>query len=166
MHTPLKLLRVRQIDERTQPWRQLAEQEAPRRGWIRAIRQAVGMTTSQLASRLGVSRQAVVDLQRREVEGGVTLSALRKAADAMDCDLLYAIVPRRPVKEMLWNRARAVATKRLERIAHSMHLEDQGVPSDEHKQEVEDLAAQLMRDFPRGLWSEEVTSRPNRRASA
>ena len=156
MNTPFKLLRVRQIDERTRPWRQLREQAPPRVGWIRAIRQALGMRTSQLAARLGVTKQAVADLERREAEGSVTLSALRKAANAMECDLLYAIVPRRPVKDILWSRARAVAAKRLERIAHSMHLEEQTVPSEEYDQQVEDLTAELMRSFPRELWGEDV----------
>jgi predicted DNA-binding mobile mystery protein A len=115
------------------------------------------MTTSQLAARLRVTRQAVLDLERREAEGSVTLSALRRAANAMECDLLYAVVPRQPVKDILWSRARAVAAKRLERIAHSMHLEDQTVPSEEYNQQVEDLTAEIMRNFPRELWSKEVT---------
>lgn len=156
MNTPLKLLRVRQIDERIRPWRQLREQSPPRGGWIRAIRQVLGMRTNQLAARLGVTQQAVVDLERREAEGSVTLSALRKAANAVECDLLYAVVPRRPVKDILRSRARAVALKRLERIAHSMHLEEQTVPSEEYDQQVEDLTAELMRNFPRELWSEGV----------
>lgn len=157
MHTPFKLLRVRQIDERTSPWRQLREQTPPRGGWIRSIRQALSMTTRQLAARLGVTQQAVVDLERREAEGSVTLSALRKAANAMECDLLYAIVPKRPVKDILWSRARAVAAKRLKRITHSMRLEEQTVPSEEYDQQVEDLAVEIMRGFPRELWSKEVT---------
>ncbi len=158
MHTPLKLLRVRQIDERTNPWRQLREQRPPRGGWIRAIRHALGMSASQFAARFGVTtRQAVIDLERRESEGSVTLSALRKAANAMECDVLYAVVPRRPVKDILWSRARAVAAKRLEKIAHSMHLEKQTVPSEEYDQQVEDLTAELMRNFPRELWGEGIT---------
>ncbi len=154
MHTPLKLLRVRQIDERTLPWRQLAQQSPPRAGWIRAIRKAIGMTTGQLASRLGVTRQAVLDLERREVDGSTTLATLTRAANAMECDLLYAVVPRAPVRQMLLSRARAIAAKRLDRIAHSMHLEEQSVPSEEYDHEVEDLAAQILRDFPRDLWSD------------
>ncbi len=157
MKTPLRLLRVRQIDERTSPWRQLAQQPPPRAGWIRAIRQAIGMTTSQLALRLGVTRQAVVDLERREVGGGVTLATLTKAANGMECDLLYAIVPRAPVQETLLNRARAIAAKRLGRVAHSMKLEEQAVTSEEHDRQVEDLAAQILRDSPRALWGEGTT---------
>ncbi len=154
MHTPLKLLRVRQIDERTSPWRKLAQRSPPRGGWIRAIRKAIGMTTSQLGSRLGVTRQAVLDLERRESAGSVTLATLTRAANAMECDLLYALVPRAPVQQMLLSRARAIAAKRLARIAHSMSLEQQSVPSEEYDHQLEDLAAEILRDFPRELWSE------------
>lgn len=152
MTTPLKLLHLRQIDERTSPWRQLAEQRPPRGGWIRVIRKAIGMTTSQLATKLGVTQQAVTDLERREVGGNVTLATLTKAANAMECDLVYAVVPRMPVHEMLHNRARAIAAERLNRVAHSMDLEDQGVTPEEHSRQVDDLAAQILRDSPRVLW--------------
>lgn len=154
MNTPLKLLRVRQIDERTSPWRKLAQRSPPRGGWIRAIRKAIGMTTSQLGSRLGITRQAVLDLEHREAAGSVTLATLTRAADAMECDLVYALVPRAPVQQMLLSRARAIAAKRLDRIAHSMDLEEQAVSSEEYERQVEDLAAQILREFPRELWSE------------
>jgi predicted DNA-binding mobile mystery protein A len=154
MDTTLKHLRLRQMDERISPWRPLVQHVPPRGGWIKAIREALGISTSQLASRLGVTRQAVMDLERRERESTVTFAALRRAADAMDCDLLYAVVPRTPLRQMLWSRARAIAAKRLGKVAHSMQLEEQAVPSEEHDQQVEDLAAQIMRESPRELWSE------------
>jgi predicted DNA-binding mobile mystery protein A len=112
------------------------------------------MSARQLAARLTVTRQAVADLERREVEGTVTLAALRKAADALACDLIYAVVPRRPVSEMLRGRARAIAAERLRGVAHSMHLEDQPVPKEEFDRQVEDLADQIMREFPRDFWAE------------
>jgi len=148
-------LRMRQVEERVAPLREAAKQPVPKSGRIKAMRQALSMSTSQLASRLGVSRQAVRDLEIREVDGGVTLSALKRAADAMECDILYALVPRKPIMEVLEDRARAIATERLGRISHSMHLEAQGVSSEEFDREVEDLAALILREMPRELWSEE-----------
>lgn len=156
MHTALKRLRIRQLEERTLPWRTIDPASPPRSGWIRAVRTALGMSTSQLASRLSITRQAIADLERREVDGTVTLAALRKAAEAMECDLLYAVVPRQPVREMIRARARALATERLKRVAHSMHLEDQSVPQAEFDRQVEDLADQIIEEFPRDLWTESV----------
>lgn len=154
MNTALKKLRVRQLEARVAPIRELTRTPAPRGGWLRAVRQALGMSTRHVATRLGITRQGVTDQERREVEGTITLAALRKAANAMDCDLHYAVVPRRPTGEILRDRARGIALQRLGRIAHSMRLEDQAVPDDEFDQQVEDLIDQVLRDFPRNLWDE------------
>lgn len=112
------------------------------------------MTATHLGSRLGVTRQAVLDLERREVEATASLAALARAADAMECDLVYAVVPRQPVGEILQSRARAIAAARLKGVAHSMGLEAQSVPSPELDRQVEDLAAQILRDLPRDFWGE------------
>jgi predicted DNA-binding mobile mystery protein A len=156
MFTPLKQLRLRQLDKRTAHWRQLGSLGPPQGGWLRAIRDALGMSAGQLAVRLGVTRQAVADLERRETDGTVTLAVLTKAADALDCDVVYAVVPRKPLYEILRDRARAIATNRLKGVAHSMNLEDQSVPEEEILQQVEDLADQIIQEFPRDLWTEPV----------
>jgi len=112
------------------------------------------MSASQLAARLQVTRQAVADQERREVDGTITLAAMRKAAGAMGCDLYYAVVPRQPISDMLRARAREVAARRLRGVAHSMSLEEQTVPDQESERQVEDLADQIVRDLPRDLWTE------------
>lgn len=154
MNTSLKKLRLRQLEARAAPIRDLAKTPPPRAGWLRAVRQAFGMSTTQLAARLGMTRQGVTDLEGREADGTVTLAALRKAADALGCDLYHAVVPRRPMNDMMRERAREVATRNLARIAHSMRLEDQAVPDEEQRRQVEDLADQLLRDLPRHFWDE------------
>ncbi|MDH5197747.1 MAG: mobile mystery protein A [Gemmatimonadota bacterium] len=154
MNTPLKKLRVRQLEARAQPIRGLAETPPPRGGWLRAVRLTLGMSARQVASRLGITRQGVADQERREVDGTITLAALRKAARALDCDLYYAIVPRRPTGEILRERARRVAATQLRRIAHSMNLEEQHVPGSEFQLQVEDLADQILREMPRSIWDE------------
>ncbi|MEX0690640.1 MAG: mobile mystery protein A [Gemmatimonadales bacterium] len=153
MKTSLKQLRLRQLDERTSPFRDREHATPPRGGWLRAVRTSLGMSASQFAFRLGVTRQAVADQERREVDGTTTLASLRKAADAMECDVFYAIVPRRPLGEMVRLRAREVAEHRLRGIAHSMGLEEQSVPHQEFERQVDDLADQIVRELPRDLWS-------------
>jgi len=154
MNTALKKLRIRQLEARVEPIRDLAKAPAPRGGWLRTVRQALGMSTSQVATRLRITRQGVADQERREAKGTITLAALRKAAGALDCELYYAVVPRRPTGGLLRERARQVATRQLGRIAHSMSLEEQDVPGDEFRQQVEDLADQILREFPRSIWDE------------
>lgn len=154
MNTALKKLRARQLEARAEPIRTLAETPPPRGGWLRTVRQTLGMSTSQVAARLGISRQGVADQERREVEGTITLAALRRAAEASECDLYYAIVPRRPTEEILRERARRIAAEQIGRVAHSMRLEEQDVPGHELQRQVEDLADQILREMPRSLWDE------------
>lgn len=155
MSTQLKRLQMRQLDDRFAALRNLITHAAPPRGgWLRTVRKSLGMSAGHLASRLRVTRQAIVDQERREAEGTITLTALRRAADAMGCDLHYAVVPRRPIVEMIRTRARHVAEQRLGRVAHSMSLEAQTVPEEEYRRQVDDLADQIVRALPRDLWAE------------
>lgn len=154
MSSQLKQLRIRQLDERFASLRNLSQTAPPRGGWLKAVRRGLGMSASQLAARLHVSRQAIADQERREVAGTITLAAIRKAARAMGCDLHYAVVPRRPIRDMLRTQARHVAERRLRAIAHSMSLEEQTVSDEESEQQVDDLADQFVRDLPRDLWAE------------
>jgi predicted DNA-binding mobile mystery protein A len=99
----------------------------PPRGWIRAIRNAVGMTGAQLGKRLGTSPQSVDALERSEAEGSVKLETLRRAAEALDCMLVYALVPRTSLDGEVRRRSRALAVRDLGLVAHSMKLEAQEV---------------------------------------
>lgn len=156
MITALRKLGIRQLEDRVRKVRSLAKEPPPRSGWLSAIREALGMTTSQLAVRQGVSRQAVAEQEHREVEGSITLSALRRAAAAMDCDLYYALVPRQPLPKLLMERARLVAARNLGRVAHSMALEEQSVSDVEFRRQVEDMAEDLVRETPQRLWDEPI----------
>jgi predicted DNA-binding mobile mystery protein A len=78
---------------------------APPYGWVRAIREALGMTPQRLATRMGVTRPRVNMLEKAELSGATTLKSLRQAAEAMDCVLVYAIVPRTSLDEILREQA-------------------------------------------------------------
>src|ERR1039457_511098 len=99
----------------------------PMRGWIEAIRGALGMSTAQLAKRLRVKQPSVIALGQSEAKGTIELATLRRVADALDCTLVYALVPNKPLEAMVRDRARAFARRRLEPVEHSMLLEDQKV---------------------------------------
>jgi len=85
----------------------------PAEGWIREIRDALGMTTRELASRMSLSQSAVTQLERSEVTGRAQLDSLRKAADALDCNLVYALVPRTSLEDTVLTRARSLARRDL-----------------------------------------------------
>ena len=82
---------IRHLDKRFASLRPLAKNARPPKGWLRAIRDALGMTTAQLARRLGVSQPRIIELEQSEISGGVTLNTLQRAAEALGCRLvLYA----------------------------------------------------------------------------
>lgn len=123
----------------------------PHGGWIRAIRDALGMSGAELARRLDVSAQAVSAMEASERSGSIRLETLERAADALDCDVVYALVPRQGLQTSVEDQARRKAWEHLAPIAHHARLEDQEVGTVELEDEVEELAARFI--GRRGLWT-------------
>jgi predicted DNA-binding mobile mystery protein A len=118
-----------QLDQR---FRQLGSAKRftpPVRGWIKAIREALGMSTAQLARRLKIKQPSIVDLEKSEAKGSIELATLRRVAEALDCTLVYALVPNKSLDTMVRERARAFMRKRQQQVEHSMLLEGQNVPN-------------------------------------
>jgi len=146
-------LQLKQIDERLRPARTLLSARPPRAGWVRTIRQALGMTQPQLAARLGITRQSVADLERAEASGKITLESLHRLAEAMSCRVVYAIVPKEAsLNEIRIKRARDIADAHLKSVAHSMRLEAQDVSEKESARQRAQLMEDLLRGSSRKLW--------------
>jgi predicted DNA-binding mobile mystery protein A len=144
-------VRSRQLlDTHFAEWQPLRELARPPRGWIRAVRDALGMSAATLAARLGTTGSAVIRLEQSEAADRVRLDTLRGAADALGCDLVYLLVPRRPLTTVVRERARQLAQREFAAIQQTMRLEDQatGLTSDLEEQLTERL---LQRG---GLWAE------------
>lgn len=141
------------LDAQLQPLRRMEPLLRPERGWIRAIREAVGMTTGQFAKRLGVAQPRVAALERAEANEVVTLKSLRQAAEALDCVLVYALVPKAPLDEVVKARARHVAEQQLARTDQTMRLENQAVSRARLERARDDLAEELLRNDKR-LWAD------------
>lgn len=126
MRSEFRDLRLQQLDRSLAPYKAAREVSRPSKGWIRTIRQALGLSSLELARRLGTSRQLPLQLEKGEAEDRITLRSLRAAANALDCDLVYALVPRAAsIQELIEDRARAEAKKRVLGVEHSMALENQ-----------------------------------------
>lgn len=151
-----KALARKHLESRLAPLRERVELARPPRGWIRAIRDAYGMTTRQLAKRMGKSQPVIVEMEKGEARDSLTLSSLRQAAEALDCTLVYALVPNAPIEDLREKRARMIAAQRLSRASHSMALENQGLDSKAQEQERERLVEDLLRGPPARLWDEEA----------
>jgi predicted DNA-binding mobile mystery protein A len=126
----------------------------PHRGWVRAIRDALGMTADQLAQRMKITQPSVAALEKAESKGTITLARLERAAEALGCTLVYALVPHRPLNETVLDRARLCIDKELSRVDRTMALEAQNLGAAELADEREDLAADLLRNHIRRLWDE------------
>ena len=124
----------------------------PPRGWIRAIREALGLSTRQLAERMESSQSWISVLEKAEVSGTTTLKSMRQAAEAMDCTLVYALIPTKSLAETLQHRAEMRAEDELRHLNHSMQLENQGMTADNLSAERKRLITELLDGSPRKLW--------------
>ncbi len=146
-------LKLQQTEELVRPFRVLLDVQPPRGGWIRTIREALGMTSAQLAKRMRIkASQSVEDMQLYEVRGTIKLQTLNKIAQALDCRLVYALVPLKPLDQIRQDRANAVAERQLRQAAHSMNLEAQGVTSPDEARQLELLVRELLAGSPKRLW--------------
>lgn len=124
----------------------------PPRGWIKAIREALGMSTAQLGRLLDVSQPSVVLLEQSEALGTIKLETLQRAATAMNCQLVYALVPNAPLETMVRERARLIAKRHMGSVEHTMRLENQGVDDEvAREQQLNAMASQI---DARTLWDE------------
>jgi len=127
----------------------------PAKGWVRAIRDGLGMSRRQLAMRLGLSVSRIQRLEQDEVTGSVTLKTLRRTAEAMDCVLVYAIIPRTTLDDTLRKQARYKAKKHLQNISHTMSLESQALDTKANQAMLDQLSQQLLEKSKRQLWDED-----------
>ena len=121
---------------------------------MKALRDALGMTAEQLAQRIEVTKPRVYEIERAELNGSITLRSLERAARAMDCQLVYALIPRQPLQAMVDQRALLEAKKRMRAAAHTMILGDQALEEPELRQQIDALAEELLNQKGAMLWGE------------
>ena len=150
MSSEFNNLRVEQVQAAAKAYRVLLAKRAPSRGWLKEIREALGRTERQQAERLGISGSTLHKSEQSEAEERITLGQLRKLADGLDCELVYALVPRKPLTEVVQDRAKQLAKEEVYGVAHTMSLEDQR-PTDER---IQKQVARRADELLRGKWSD------------
>ena len=141
------------IDDRFDGQTILSLADLPRQGWVRAIRDALGMSSRQLAARMNISQPAVVQLERSEADGVIQINTLRRAAEALGCDLVYVLVPRRTLDEIVRDRARLLALSEVSNVDRTMRLENQGLTPKQLERRVDAYAEKLIASGR--LWDEQ-----------
>ena len=124
----------------------------PRKGYIRSMREALGMSGRQLAERLEVEAPRIPEMEKAEVIGKITLRSLQRAAAAMGCQLAYAFLPDKTLEATLHEQAAKVAKRKLKNVGHTMRLEEQGLPESEDAKLMERMVDEWIKDPPRWLW--------------
>lgn len=154
MKTKYKQIARRQLDATLVRFSEVKQVQLPPKGWIRAVREVLGMSGKQLARRLKVSQPRVFKLEEGELSGALTLKTMRQVAEALDCVFVYGLVPRSTLEETVRNQAGVVAKERLQRVSHAMLLEAQGLSVEEQKASLDGAIEELVRETPKDLWDE------------
>jgi predicted DNA-binding mobile mystery protein A len=124
MDRQFRLLRLSQLDRNLSGARNLPPR--PSSGWISSIREALGLSLAEIGRNLRAPRQIVQKFERAEATDRITLRTLRRVADAMGCDLVYALVPKSgSFAELAEHPTRERAARDVKNVVHTMALEDQ-----------------------------------------
>ncbi len=137
-------LRRTQLDRQLLPLHSTLPKSLPTGGWIKTIREALGMNLAVFARRLGVAASTAHQLENAEAHDTLTLKRLRAAADALECDVAIVFLPRAPLSEIVERRAYLRALNQLKRVEHSMFMEEQGVSTTEFDEIVKETASEML----------------------
>lgn len=140
------------LDDKFKKIKGIESLNTPVKGWIRAIRNGLGMTTTQLAKRLGVTQARVTDIEKDELKRNLKLSTLDRIAEAMGCKLVYALVPMDSLENYSYQQAKIKAKRLLEQTEYTMGLEDQNIPLVDSEKQLESLIQKLLEGSISGLW--------------
>jgi predicted DNA-binding mobile mystery protein A len=152
MRNKRKLIRE-QLDNTLRVFEPLRHISPPPKGWIRAIRDALGINGRQLADRMGEHRSRTEQIEQRELTGSVTVKTMKRTAEALDCVFVYGFVPRTSLEQTVRARAEQAAKERLARASGTMALEDQSLTEEENDRVLADMVDEMVDDLPPELWN-------------
>ena len=148
-----KSLQLQQLNSKMLGFASLKQVAMPPTGWIKAIRTAIGMSMQQLGNKLNVTKQGVMDIEKREKDGSITIKSLREIARAMDMQLVYGFVPNDgSLDALIEKRATELATQIVMRTANTMKLEDQANSKKRIETAIRERATAIKNEMPKILW--------------
>ncbi len=148
-----KSLAIRHLDSKLKPFRAVATIKVPSTGWISAIRTTLNMTLEQFGSKLGISKDGAYKLEKRESTGAITLNSLRDAANALDMQVVYAVIPKEAsLEDYTRKHARKLATQIISKANQQMKLEAQEIGAEALRRAIEEATDELMQKMDRTIW--------------
>jgi predicted DNA-binding mobile mystery protein A len=146
-------LQLEQLESKIKVYVPITKVAVPPTGWIKAVRLGLGMTLQQLANRISVSKQSVLEMEQREKDGSISLKLLRESARALDMELVYGFVPKDgSLDALIEHKARELAVKIVNRTSNTMKLEDQENSENRIKKAIDERTALLKNEMPKILW--------------
>ena len=124
--------------------------ETPQQGWLKTIREFFGMTTTQLAKKINVTQPRVINLEKNEKN--TKISTMERIANALNCDFVYAFIPRENIDDIIYNQAKKKALKILNKVNTNMGLENQLYKNENL---LEDFIKDIIDDNIARIWDEE-----------
>ncbi len=124
-------------------------------GWLKTVRKAIGMSGSQLANRLGVTKGRVSQAESAELTGSATLKSMQNIAQAMNCRFVYAVIPEKEIERVIRDRAVLKAKEQIKAASTQMALEAQALSNEQLTFEVDRLASEIIEKMPSDLWTDE-----------
>lgn len=140
---------TKQVSRRLEEIREISTKTKGISSWIDYVRIGLGMTLSQLASKVGVTQSTLSTSIKMEKEGRITLNKLKEIADAMECDLVYEFVPRKKIEDLILEQALKKTSLLMEEAETHMALEDQKVNLDKNER-LQELATERL--YSKYLW--------------
>jgi predicted DNA-binding mobile mystery protein A len=146
-------LQFQQLNEKMDKLTVLQHLIMPPIGWIKAIRNGIGMSMEQLGKKLSITKQAVMDIEKREKEGAITIKSMQEIAKVIDMKFVYGFVPNAgSLEQMIETRSLEIATKIVQRSSTSMKLEDQVNSKERIEKAIKERAAEIINKTPKILW--------------
>jgi predicted DNA-binding mobile mystery protein A len=150
---PNRSLQLHQLNSKMKSYAILQRIPMPPTGWIKAIRLALGMSAEQLGKKLGITRQGVMDIEKREREGSITLKNLQETAKALDMQLVYGFVPNDgSIEDLIDRKAKELAKEIVMRTSNTMELEDQENSKKRIEKAIEERFNSIKNEMPKSLW--------------
>ena len=142
-----RVLQIRALDKKTSDLKSAKNIVLQSSGWIKTVREAIGMTVSQLAARLGVTQPRITKMESNE--DNLKLSTMKKAAEAMNCEFVYYFKPRTTFQNLVDEQAQKKAVEVLKTVNENMALENQEIAEDKA---VKDFASDLINTKIKQIW--------------
>lgn len=147
-----KLIRE-QLDSKIVPLKDFALTGLSNIGWIKTIREALGMTSSQLAKRAGLSQSRISHIEKAETDGNIKLSTMQNIAQGLDMEFVYGFVPKDTLEYMVREQAKKISLERMKRLSHTMSLELQELSAKDKESTLKDMIDKILIDEPKDFWN-------------